>query len=118
MVGFGGVYVEVLRDTAARLAPIAPGEALVMLGELRMAKLLQGVRGEPPVDRSALALIISRFAQLAADCEALLEVELNPLIAGPGGAVAVDARATLAVVRCGGHSQPGQALRSGVEARS
>jgi acetyltransferase len=107
MVGFGGLYVEVLRDTVARLAPTSPADALAMLAELRMAKLLSGVRGEPPVDRSALAQAISRFAQLAADCEALLEIEVNPLIAGPGGVIAVDARATLATARSAGHSQPG-----------
>jgi acetyl-CoA synthetase (ADP-forming) len=119
MVGFGGVYVEVLRDTAARLAPVTPDEALAMLAELRMAKLLQGVRGEPPVDRSAVALVISRVARLAADCEALLEFELNPLIVGPAGAVAVDARATLAAARCAGHSPPGGRARpSRAETRS
>jgi acetyltransferase len=96
MVGFGGIYVEVLRDTATRLAPVSPAEALEMLDELKMAVLLRGVRGEPPVDRTALADTISRFAHLAADCPDLAEVELNPLVAGATGAVAVDARATLA----------------------
>jgi hypothetical protein len=50
MVGFGGIYVEVLRDTATRLVPVSPAEALRMLGELKMAALLRGVRGEPAVD--------------------------------------------------------------------
>jgi acetyl coenzyme A synthetase (ADP forming)-like protein len=113
MVGFGGLYVEVLRDTAARLAPVSPGEALGMLDELRMAKLLAGARGEPPVDRSTLADVISRFARLVADCEALVEIEINPLIAGPGGAIAVDARATLAAARPAPHAHP-----AGAEARS
>ena len=95
MVGFGGIYVEVLRDTATRLAPVSPAEALRMLDELKMAALLHGVRGEPPVDLQALAETISRFGQLAADCPDLVEVELNPLVATPAGVVAIDARARL-----------------------
>jgi acyl-CoA synthetase (NDP forming) len=96
MVGFGGIYVEVLRDTATRLAPVSPAEALQMLDELKMAVLLRGVRGEPPVDRTALAETISRVGQLAVDCPDLVELDLNPLVATPTGVVAVDARATLA----------------------
>jgi acetyltransferase len=95
MVGFGGVYVEVLKDTAMRLAPLTAEEALLMLDELRMAPVLRGVRGEPPVDRAALADTISRFGRLAAELPALSEIEVNPLMAGPAGAIAVDARATL-----------------------
>jgi acetyltransferase len=96
MVGVGGIYVEVLRDTATRLAPVSPADALEMLDELKMAALLRGVRGEVPVDRTALAETISRFGQLVADCPDLLDIELNPLVAGGTGAIAVDARATLA----------------------
>jgi acetyltransferase len=99
MVGFGGVYVEVLRDTATRLAPVSVDAALAMLDELRMAPLLRGIRGEPPVDRAALADVISRFAHLAAELPDLLDIELNPLVAGPAGVLAVDARATLAPPR-------------------
>ena len=67
-----------------------------MLGELKMAALLHGVRGEPAVDLQALAETISRFGQLVVDCPDLVEVELNPLVATPAGVVAVDARARLA----------------------
>jgi acetyltransferase len=95
MVGFGGIYVEVLKDTVTRLAPLSHGEALEMLDELRMAPLLCGVRGEPPVNRSTLAETICRFAQLAMDVAELREIELNPLVASPSGVVAVDARGAL-----------------------
>jgi acetyl coenzyme A synthetase (ADP forming)-like protein len=95
MVGFGGIYVEIFADTAARLAPVSPDDALVMLDELKVAPLLRGVRGEPPVDRAAVAAIISRFAQLLVDLPEIEEIEINPLMAGPDGAVAVDARARL-----------------------
>jgi acetyltransferase len=96
VVGFGGIYVEVLKDTVTRLAPVSADEALAMLDELRMAPLLGGVRGEAPVDRAALAQAISRFAHLAAELPELVEVELNPLVAGPAGVLAIDARGTLA----------------------
>jgi acetyltransferase len=103
VVGLGGVYVEVLDDTAMRLAPLSAAEALEMLDELRAAPLLRGARGHAPVDRAALAETISRFARLAVDFPELTEVELNPLIAGPGGVVAVDARATRATDRTAEH---------------
>jgi acetyltransferase len=96
VVGFGGIYVEVLDDTVARLAPIAPAEARTMLEELRMAPVLHGVRGEPPADLPALAEAISRFSLLAVHGPDLAEVELNPLMVGPDSVVAVDARAAFA----------------------
>jgi succinyl-CoA synthetase beta subunit len=95
MVGFGGIYVEVFKDTAARLAPVSAPEALTMLDELKIAPLLRGTRGEPAVDRHALAGIIGRFSQLLMDLPELAEIEINPLMVGPDGAVAVDARARL-----------------------
>jgi acetyltransferase len=95
VVGFGGIYVEVLRDIAARLAPVEPAQALEMLDELRMAPVLRGTRGESAVDLEALAATISRFSRLAADWPAAAELEVNPLVAGSGGVVAVDARARL-----------------------
>ena len=95
VVGFGGVYVEILHDTAARLCPVTADDAIEMLSELRMAPLLRGVRGKPPVRLDALADAIGRFAQLAADVDELVEIEINPLIAGPDGVMAVDARARL-----------------------
>jgi len=95
MVGLGGIYVEVLKDTVARLGPVSVAEALAMLDELRMAPLLRGVRGEAPVDRTAVAEVICRFAQLAMQIPELREIEINPLMASATGAVAVDARGTL-----------------------
>jgi len=93
VVGFGGIYVEVLRDTAARLAPFGPGEAREMLDELRMAPVLRGARGRPPADAPALAETVSRFSRLAAEVPELAELEVNPLIADSRRVVAVDARA-------------------------
>jgi acetyltransferase len=96
MVGWGGIYVEILADTSARLAPVSPDEARTMLSELRLGPLLHGIRGEAPVDVSSLATTISRFSRLLVDVPELEEIEVNPLVVGPGCVLAVDARARLA----------------------
>jgi acetyl coenzyme A synthetase (ADP forming)-like protein len=90
--GLGGVLVEVLRDVTFRLAPTTPDEALEMIGGIRAAAVLQGVRGGPPVDREALADMIERVSQLVTDFPEITEVDLNPVLATPDGATAVDAR--------------------------
>jgi acetyltransferase len=95
MVGFGGIYVEVLRDTATGIPPLAEADALAMLEELRMAPVLRGVRGALPVDREALVRTICRFAQLVTDVDDFAELELNPLMVSAAGAIAVDARGAL-----------------------
>ena len=92
MVGFGGIYVEVLNDTAARLAPLDPTEARDMLDELRMAPALHGARGRAGVDLDRLADVICRFAALAVAVPDIMELEINPLLAGPTGVFALDAR--------------------------
>jgi acetyltransferase len=95
MVGFGGIYVEVLNDTAVRLAPLNASEARDMLDELRMAPVLHGARGRPAVDLDRLADVICRFAALAVAMPAVMELEINPLLAGPTGVFALDARGRL-----------------------
>jgi acetyltransferase len=92
MVGFGGIFVEILGDIATRLAPVTTAEALAMLAELRMAPALHGFRSRPPADLDALASTVSRFSRLAFDVPSLLELEINPLLAGPAGARALDVR--------------------------
>jgi len=96
VVGFGGIYVEILKDTAARLAPFGPDEASEMIGELRMAPALRGARGRPAANPAALAATISRFSRLVAAGPELTELEVNPLMVGTDEVIAVDARATLA----------------------
>jgi len=92
MLGFGGIFVEILGDTATRLAPVSAAEARAMLAELRMAPTLQGFRGRPPADLGALADTVSRFSHLAFEVPSLLELEINPLLAGSAGARALDVR--------------------------
>ena len=96
LVGSGGVLAEILDDVAIRLAPIGPATARTMLDELRIAPILDGVRGRGPVDRSALAGLIAGVARLGIDRPDIVEIDLNPVIAHPDGAVAVDALVVLA----------------------
>jgi acyl-CoA synthetase (NDP forming) len=109
MVGFGGVYVEILNDTAMRLTPLGLADAHEMLDELKMAPLLHGVRGEAPVDVAGLCDTVCRFARLGTELPELMELEVNPLVASPRGVMAVDARARLSQGDAGGHSaEPGE----------
>jgi acetate---CoA ligase (ADP-forming) len=86
MVGLGGIHVEVLRDVAFAPVPIGVNEALSLLGELRGAALLDGVRGAPPADRAALAELIAALSRFAADHADLIdEIDLNPVIVHPEG---------------------------------
>jgi len=91
MVGIGGVFIEVMRDVVFRIAPVGEDEALDMLAELKGAAVLDGARGAAPVDKRAVARLVaavSRFA--AASGDRLVELDLNPVRAGPDGALAVD----------------------------
>jgi len=97
MFGLGGVYVEVLRDVAFRLAPLSQGEAREMVAETAAGRLLAGVRGQPPGDIDGVVETLLRAGQLMADLPLVAEVDLNPLIVGPAGegAWAVDVRIVL-----------------------
>ena len=91
--GFGGIFVELLRDVAVRVPPLDRAEALTMLAELRGAALLRGVRGRPPADLTALADVLVCVARLAeAHRDSLRALDLNPLVVleEGRGAVAVD----------------------------
>ncbi|WP_405666688.1 acetate--CoA ligase family protein [Streptomyces sp. NBC_01166] len=93
--GLGGVLVEVLKDITFRLAPVTADEARSMLDSIGAAEILKGVRGAPAVDRWALAEQIRRVSQLVTDFPEIAEVDLNPVIASPDGAVAADIRILL-----------------------
>lgn len=91
MVGLGGIHIEVLKDVAFRCAPVTEAEAGRMLDELRGRALLDGVRGRPAVDRAAVAKLVSAVSRLgAAAGSRLRECDLNPVLAGPDHATAVD----------------------------
>lgn len=94
-VGAGGGDVEILRDVAIRVLPLAPGEGRAMLGELRLAPLLGGYRGRPPLDLEAVVGMMEAVARCLMELPDLQEIEVNPVFVQPRGAVAVDARAFL-----------------------
>ncbi len=80
----GGTLVELLDDRAQALAPFGPATARLLLGRLRVARLLAGYRGGSACDLDALVLMISRFSVLAADLADLVaEIDVNPVLAGP-----------------------------------
>jgi len=92
VVGLGGVFVELLKDTSARLAPVDRIEACRMLGELKAQQVLRGFRGAEPVDVERLAEIVARVSELVADQhERIAELDINPLICAGERIVAVDA---------------------------
>ncbi|MBL8988539.1 MAG: acetate--CoA ligase family protein [Gemmatimonadetes bacterium] len=95
MFGLGGVFVEVLSDVVFRMAPIARSQAGEMITGLRGAKLLAGVRGQPPADRRAIEDVLLRVSQLLVDFPIVAELDLNPLLVYPDRAVAADARVVL-----------------------
>ncbi|HKD98543.1 MAG TPA: acetate--CoA ligase family protein [Micromonosporaceae bacterium] len=96
MVGIGGVYAEILRDVAYALSPVPVDLAMDLLLGLRGAALLAGARGRPAVDVDAAARAVALVTELAAAHPDIAEIEVNPLLATPTGALALDARVILA----------------------
>ena len=98
MFGLGGIFVEVLKDVTFRVAPIAEDQAFEMLGEIKAAPILTGVRGEAPRDRKALADTIVKYSTMILDLQdEVSETDANPVLVyedGKGLKV-VDARIIL-----------------------
>jgi acyl-CoA synthetase (NDP forming)/GNAT superfamily N-acetyltransferase len=94
--GLGGVTTDILGDYAARLTPLTQADAHDLIRELRAAPLLFGHRGTQPADTGALAEVLLRVSRLADDLPEIAELDLNPIVASPGGACAVDVRVRVA----------------------
>ncbi len=92
LVGLGGVYAELLGDVGVALAPLDRAEAVRLLESLRGAALLKGARGRAAVDVGAAANAAVALSQLAAARPDIAEIEVNPLLVTPEGALALDAR--------------------------
>jgi len=91
LVGFGGVTAEILQDVRL-LTPDLPIEAIIgELHQLKQAALLRGFRGAPALDVAAVAQIIATLGRILLTEPAIREIDLNPLILYPEGAVALDA---------------------------
>lgn len=92
IVACGGVLIELLAERAFRLAPVDAREAEAMIDELKLNRLLAGVRGQVAVDRKALVDLIVRFSALVVELADLIaEIDLNPIIVNQFGATIVDA---------------------------
>ncbi len=94
MFGLGGIFVETLKDVQFRLAPLSVEEAMDMMRSIKGYPILEGTRGEKPVDIEKLVEILIRFSQLVSDFVEIDEMDLNPVFAFEKGkgAVVVDAR--------------------------
>jgi acetyltransferase len=95
LFGLGGIYVEVLKESSLRLAPINRPEAEEMISELKASAILKGVRGERPLDMKALVENLLRLSQLMIDFPEIEGIDINPVMVLEKGAVAVDARILL-----------------------
>ena len=95
MFGLGGIFVEVMEDTAFRVAPVPEPEVRGMFDEITSAPLLRGARGREPADVDALVDVIQRVSQLVTDFPAITELDINPVVATPDGAVAIDLQMTI-----------------------
>jgi acyl-CoA synthetase (NDP forming) len=95
LVGLGGVYAELLRDTGVALAPVTAAEAERLLRSLAGAPLLLGARGRPRLDVAAAARAAAALSEVAAAHPQIDEIEINPLLVTADGAVGLDARVVL-----------------------
>jgi acyl-CoA synthetase (NDP forming) len=93
--GPGGTLAELIGAARFTLAPLTDVDAEVALTTGKAAKLVAGWRGAPAADRVKLADVLHRLSRLATDLPEVSELDLNPVLAGPDGAVAVDARVRL-----------------------
>lgn|GEM_PF-156991 len=93
--GIGGVFTEVLRDFSVRVAPVDPTDALEMINELKMKKILEGFRDLPSINLEKLAEKISEFSKITWENPSIRQLEINPLIALGDRFIAVDVRGLL-----------------------
>jgi acetyltransferase len=107
LVGFGGIYVEILRDFVVRVAPFSRGEARAMLRSLKLFPLLSGARGREPRDVESLLSCIERMGQLARQRPEIAELDINPLFVRTQGrgVVVADARAVVKDTLKGGDDE-------------
>jgi len=97
VAGAGGLLAEFLADRVVVLPPVDAALALRLIARLRVARLLAGVRGQPPADLSAVAAAVASVSAIASDLGGrLAALDINPLICGPSGVIAVDALAVRA----------------------
>jgi len=92
LCGLGGIFVELFRDVASGLAPLATEEALSMIRSLKGYSVFRGARGQKGIDEQQFAKIIVHLSALLRFAEEIKELDINPLLATEQGIIAVDAR--------------------------
>lgn len=95
MFGLGGTMVEVMKDVTFRLAPMWKTSAERMIRQIKGYKVLEGLRGKPPVDVKAIEDCLLRLSQMAAAHREIIELDINPLICHTDGCVVADSRILL-----------------------
>jgi acetyl-CoA synthetase (ADP-forming) len=95
MFGLGGIFVEILKDVAFRIAPITESDAREMITEVKGYPILKGYRGQPPADIEAIVKILLNTSRLVMDHMEIKELDLNPIMVYEKGAKTVDARIIL-----------------------
>jgi acetyltransferase len=103
LFGLGGIYVEILKETSLRVAPINRSEAEEMISETKGSDIFKGLRGEQPLDTEALVESLLRLSQLVIDFPEIEGIDINPVKVLEKGAVAVDARILLRDAKGIGH---------------
>lgn len=95
MFGVGGIFVEILEDVSFRLIPITEDDAWEMMNEIKAYKILDGVRGNPPVDKKSIINVLLKTSDMVGECPEIRELDLNPIMASSDGIIIVDARIIL-----------------------
>ena len=111
LFGAGGTLVEVLRDRELALPPINRSLARRLIERTQIYKALLGTRGKPAIDFDALETLLVRFSQLLCDCQDIVEVDMNPVLASAERVVALDARVVLAPPDLPADKRPKLAIR-------
>jgi acyl-CoA synthetase (NDP forming) len=92
MAGTGGIFVELVGDTVFRMCPLTEADAVEMVSEMKGGILLRGYRGSAPADEACFRRVLLAVSQLVDACPEILEMDINPLLVLPRGAVAADVR--------------------------
>lgn len=97
MAGMGGIFIEVFKDVATALVPVADAEARSMIRSLKSYRIIKGIRGSAGVNEEAFVKVITSLSDLLASAPEIAEMDINPLLGTPDRIVAVDARICLKV---------------------
>ena len=92
LCGMGGIFVEVMKDVAAGLAPLSPAESRSMISSLKGYKMMQGLRGQEGIDTEVFGAILVRLSTILRYATEIAEMDLNPILGKGNRLVVVDAR--------------------------